>query len=134
MVLKLAQARLVGLTPIDESEQRFEDDLYLGYAYYVGETKYGEYKFAIEIQVSGTSQGGVLTISVYSDDERILSGFFVDIMYDIRQHIEIIEEKMCPIASCPKCGANIDLSKIGENRVYRCEYCGTISKVAPWLN
>jgi len=26
--------------------------------------------------------------------------------------------------SCPKCGANINLRKVGEDRVYNCEYCG----------
>ncbi|MHA1771583.1 MAG: DUF2341 domain-containing protein [Candidatus Thorarchaeota archaeon] len=134
VVLKMAEARLSGLTPVDRSDQEFEDGTYLGYACYVGQTKYGESQFAAEIQVSGTPQGGVLTISIYSDDERILSGFFVDIMYDIREHIEIIKEKMCPIATCPKCGAPIDLTKVGPDRIYKCDYCGTMGKASPWLD
>ncbi|MCF2137878.1 MAG: DUF2341 domain-containing protein [Candidatus Thorarchaeota archaeon] len=133
-VLKMAEARLSGLTPVDHSEHEYEDGMYLGYACYVGQTKYGESQFAAEIQVSGTPQGGVLTVSIYSDDERILSGFFVDIMYDIRQHIEIIKEKMCPLATCSKCGAPIDLTKVGPDRIYRCEYCGTMGKASPWLD
>ena len=132
-VLKMAESRLRNLTPVDYSEVEYEDGVYLGYSYYVGETKYGEYQFAAEIQVSGTPSGGVLTLSVYSDDERILSGFFVDVMHDVRQHIEIIEEKMCPVATCSKCGGNIDLSKVGPDRVYKCEYCGTMGKASPWL-
>lgn len=26
--------------------------------------------------------------------------------------------------SCPRCNANIDIRKIGEDKVYNCEYCG----------
>lgn len=132
-VLKMAETRLSGLTPVDHSEHEYEDGVYLGYSYYVGETKYGEHQFAAEIQVSGTPTGGVLTLSVYSDDERILSGFFVDVMHDVRQHIEIVQERMCPVATCSKCGGNIDLSKVGEDRVYKCDYCGTMGKASPWL-
>ncbi len=132
-VLKLAEARLTGLTAVDRTEDEYEDGVYLGYSCYVGQTKYGESQFAAEIQVSGAADGGVLTISVYSDDERILSGFFVDIMYDIREHIEILKEKMCPIAACPKCGGNIDLAKVDSSRIFKCEYCGTMGKLAPWM-
>ena len=133
VVFHMAEARLTGLIPIDHSEQRYGDGVFLGYSCYVGQTKYGESQFAAEIQVSGTIKGGMLTVTIYSEDKRILSGFFVDIMYDIHQHIEIIEEKMCPIATCPKCGGPYDLSAVGPDRIYRCEYCGTMGKVAPWL-
>jgi len=133
-VLKMAESRLKGLTPIDQGEHDYEDGTYLGYSYYVGETKYGEGQFASEIQVSGTPSGGVLTLSIYADDERILSGFFVDVMHDVRQHIEIIKEKMCPVATCSKCGGNLDLTKVGEDRIYKCEYCGTMGKASPWLD
>ncbi len=133
-VLKMAESRLSGLTPVDHSENEYEDGVYLGYSYYVGETKYGESQFASEIQVSGTPSGGVLTLSVYSDDERILSGFFVDVMHDVRQHIEIINERMCPIATCSKCGGNIDLTQVGSDRIYKCEYCGTMGKASPWMD
>ena len=27
----------------------------------------------------------------------------------------------------------IDLSKVGEDRVYKCDYCGTMGKASPWL-
>ncbi len=132
-VFVLAQSRLVGLQSVEKTEQELEDGTYLGYACYVGQTKYGEQQFAAEIQVTGRPGTGLLTLTIYAEDERILSGFFVDIMTEIRKHIEIIEEQACPIATCPKCGANIDPLKIGENRIYHCEYCGTIFKVAPWL-
>ena len=133
VVLHMAEARLSGLVPIDHSEYETDDKVYLGYACYVGQTKYENQFFATEIQVSGRPHGGILTITVYSEDKRILSGFFVDIMYDIRRHIEILEERVCPIATCPKCGGAIDLSKVGPDRIYRCDYCGTMGKVAPWL-
>ncbi len=28
------------------------------------------------------------------------------------------------IASCPRCGGNIDLNQIGSNRIFTCPYCG----------
>jgi uncharacterized repeat protein (TIGR01451 family) len=132
-VFSLAQSRLAGLSPTEHSEQEFEDETYLGYSCYVGETKYGHKTFASEIQVTGTESGGVLALSVYSDDDRILRGFFVDIMQDVRRHIEVLEERSCPVATCPKCGGNLDLEDLGEARTYRCSYCGVVGKVPPWV-
>ncbi len=75
----------------------------------------------------------MLTLGIYSEDEAILSGFFADIMPTIREHLDVFEEQLCQIATCPKCGANIDSLSVREDRVYLCNYCGTVSKVAPWL-
>lgn len=132
-VYELAKSRLRGLDPVDRSEQTLEDGNFLGYACYVGQTKFGDQHFAAEIQTTGTDASGVLTLSVYSDDERILSGYMVDVMQDVREHVEILEEQACPLATCPKCGADIDPSKIDDKRVYICSYCGGASKAAPWL-
>ncbi|MHA1811959.1 MAG: hypothetical protein ACTSYX_00840 [Candidatus Thorarchaeota archaeon] len=133
-VFSLAQVRLSGLVPVDYSESTFEDGVSLGYSCYVGETKYGQNQFAVEIQATGSDSSGVLTVTVYSDDKRILSGFFSDIMPSVREHIEIVEEQACPILTCPKCGANINPMTIQENRLYRCEYCGALVKMPPWLS
>ena len=119
---------------MDRSEQTFDDGVYLGYTSYLGKTKYGEKRFAAEILVSGTTEGGTLTITVYSDDERILSGFFVDVMESVREHIEVLEERTCPVATCPKCGANLALDDITEDRIYRCSFCGVVGKAPPWLS
>ncbi|MHA1927614.1 MAG: hypothetical protein ACTSV2_03430 [Candidatus Thorarchaeota archaeon] len=132
-VFELAKSRLRGLEPVDRSEQTLEDGNFLGYACFVGQTKFGDQHFAAEIQTTGTDASGVLTLSVYSDDERILSGYMVDVMQDVREHVEVIEEQACPLATCPKCGADIDPSKIDDKRVYICSYCGGASKAAPWL-
>jgi hypothetical protein len=132
-VFALAEARLKGLAPVDRSEDHFVEGTYLGYSCYVGQTKYGEEFFAAEIQASGTQGNGVLTLTVYSEDERILSGFFADILPEVRKHIEVLEEQSCSLSTCPKCGANINPISIDTNRIYKCEYCGALSKVAPWL-
>lgn len=132
-VYELAKSRLRGLDPVDRSEQTLQDGNFLGYACFVGQTKFGDQHFAAEVQTTGTDASGVLTLSVFSDDERILSGYMVDVMQDVRQHVEILEEQACPLATCPKCGADMDPSKIDENRVYICSYCGGASKAAPWL-
>jgi len=132
-VYELAKSRLRGLDPVDRSDQTLSDGNFLGYACFVGQTKFGDQHFAAEVQTTGTESSGVLTLSVYSDDERILSGYMVDVMQDVREHVTVIEEQACPLATCPKCGADIDPTKIDENRVYICNYCGGASKAAPWL-
>ena len=132
-VYELAKSRLRGLDPVDRSEQILDDGNFLGYACFVGQTKFGGQHFAAEVQTTGTESSGVLTLSVYSDDERILSGYMVDVMQDVREHITVLEEQSCPLATCPKCGADIDPTKIDEKRVYICNYCGAASKAAPWL-
>ena len=58
----------------------------------------------------------------------------MDVMDDVRKHVEILEEKMCPIATCAKCSANLNLDNIGEDRIYRCDYCGAMGKVSPWMD
>ncbi|MFW9834026.1 MAG: hypothetical protein ACFFEK_08540 [Candidatus Thorarchaeota archaeon] len=132
-VYELAKSRLRGLDPVDTSEQVLSDGNFLGYACFVGQTKFGDQQFAAEVQTTGTESSGVLTLSIYSDDERILSGYMVDVMTDVREHVTVVEEQACPLATCPKCGADIDPTRIDENRVYICNYCGGASKAAPWL-
>jgi len=132
-VFELAKSRLRGLDPVDRSEQILDDGNFLGYACFVGQTKFGDQHFAAEVQTTGTESSGVLTLSVYSDDERILSGYMVDVMQDVREHVTVLEEQACPLATCPKCGADIDPTRIDEKRVYICNYCGGASKAAPWL-
>jgi predicted RNA-binding Zn-ribbon protein involved in translation (DUF1610 family) len=119
---------------IEDVEENVGTEHYLGYACFVGQTKYGSGKFAAEIQVSGVPKGGVLTLSVYSADERILSGFFVDVMIDVRQNVEILEEtsKTKPTI-CSNCGASIDFTAIEKSRIYLCSSCGFSGKIAPWV-
>lgn len=134
MVFSMASSRIVGLEPVDKTEQTIGEEGYLAYTCVVGKTKYGDKKFAAEIQVSGIPTGGVLTLNVYSDDETILSGFFMDIMPEVRQHVQILEEnnKLKP-TNCPNCNAPLDFSNIDDSRIYQCESCGSRGKVPPWL-
>ncbi|MGY5870999.1 MAG: zf-TFIIB domain-containing protein [Candidatus Thorarchaeota archaeon] len=134
VVFSYANARVASLVPVDKTQQNVGVDNYLAYTCVVGKTKYADKKFAAEIQVSGNPAGGILTLNVYSDDERILSGFFVDIMSDVRQHVQILEEnnKIRP-TNCPNCNAPLNLSTIDETRIYQCESCGSRGKVPPWL-
>jgi uncharacterized repeat protein (TIGR01451 family) len=132
-VFELAEIRMKGLAPVDKTEKTTEDGTFLSYACYVGETKYKKDYFAVEIQISGLLDAGTLTLTVYSNEESILSGFFTDIMSNIRQQIQILDEKACPIATCPKCGGNIDPTGIDEKGLYQCGYCSAIGKVPPWM-
>jgi hypothetical protein len=46
------------------------------------------------------------------------------------EHVYVIEEEPLHTAACWKCGANLDLTKVEEDRVYKCEFCGAMGKVA----
>ncbi|MHA1481274.1 MAG: hypothetical protein ACTSQZ_07620 [Candidatus Thorarchaeota archaeon] len=134
MVFQLAKSRVAALIPADKMEQNVGENQYLAYICVVGKTKFGENKFAAEIQVSGNPKGGVLTLNIYSDDERILSGFFVDIMTEVRQHVQILKEnsEITP-TKCPHCSAPLDLQAIDEKRIFECESCGIRGLVPPWM-
>ncbi len=134
VAFNLATSRVSSLEPVERIEDDFEGGEYLGYSCVVGRTKYEKQMFGAEIQVSGTPSGGVLTLSVYTDDERILSGFFVDIMTEVRQHVDILEENnSLKPTNCPNCNAPLNLANIPESRIYQCESCGSRGKIPPWM-
>jgi hypothetical protein len=133
-VFALALARVSSLVPVEKTEETQPEGVYFGYSCFVGKTKYGNKMFAAEIQASGNEDEGILTMTVYSDDKRILSGFFIDIMEDIRQHILILSEK--PSAKptiCNNCGAPLNLTNLNSSRLFKCDSCGSIGKVPPWM-
>jgi hypothetical protein len=133
IVFKLALSRFRGLEPVDYSEEHLKGDVFLAYACYVGKTKYSEEYWATEIQVSGSGDSGLLVLTSYADNETILSGLLADIMHEVGNQIELAEGRVCSVATCPKCGANLDTSEIDEDRVYECDYCGSVGKFAKWL-
>ena len=47
---------------------------------------------------------------------------------DGETELDLIRQISKPIA-CPNCDGNIDLSKIKEDRIYHCEYCGATGLV-----
>jgi len=134
VAFRLANARMAALQPAERTEENVGKAGYLAYACVVGKTKYGDKMFAAEIQVSGNPAGGVLTLTVYSDDNRILAGFFVDVMAEVREHMQILGESSQPKpTACPNCGAPLDLAKLDSARIYVCESCGSRGKVPPWM-
>jgi ribosomal protein L37AE/L43A len=71
-------------------------------------------------------------MTVYSDEEAILTGFFSEVLDDVKKSLEIFEEKKVEELKCASCGAPIDLEKCDAKGYYKCEYCSTIEKVAAW--
>ena len=128
----MAEARIRGLIPLDKDEKIIEDT-YIACGCYIGRTKYGEFDFAAEIIVSGKQNEGLLTIVVYSNEEAILSGFFYEVLQDVKQHIEITQEKIdVADQACPECGGQLDTSKADDERYLQCDFCETLLRLPPW--
>ena len=129
---QVAVNRVVGLIAVEKDEKMI-GNTYFGYACYIGKTKYGQFSFATEITVTGRSgENNVLTLTVYSNEERILTGFFQEVFSDVRQHVQITEERPEVAAhACPNCGAQLDLTK-AKDRMLSCEYCDEVIKLPEW--
>ncbi len=82
----------------------------------------------VETVVSGvlSRNRGTLTIYAHSDQQTILTPFFVDVMRNVRQHVEVIEkgeEIELAVDKCPNCGTPIDLTQKTEDGIIRCKSC-----------
>lgn len=132
-IFSIAKNRVRSLNAYDEDIEEKEGYI-SAYACYYGKTKYKDYKFVVEIFAHGTETNGCLSISVYSDEDAILTGFFSEIQEDIKQLIDIIEEKSTenPLI-CTACGADLDVKICDINGYHICEYCESVCKVADWL-
>jgi len=136
IVFKMAVKRVSGLILLDKCEEEL-DDSYLAYACYIGKTKYKNFKFAVEINVSAKNGRGVLSIITYSDEEAILTGFFTEIMEDLKEHIKVVEETEQVITDgCPNCGRPIIPTKKyiinAEKGIIRCKACNSLIKIPKW--
>lgn len=138
IVFKMAIRRVSGLILIDKCEEEI-DDSYLAYACYIGRTKYKNFKFAVEINVSARNRRGILSIITYSDEERILTGFFAELMRDLKKHIKVVEEKEQEIINtCKECGRLV-IPPIPpkyiintEKGIIQCKACEAPIKIPKW--
>ena len=131
----MAEARVRGLIPIDRDERYVGEhgDHYIAYASYIGRTKYGEFDFATEITVTGHAAHGLLTIAVYSNEESILSGFFYEVLQDVKKNVEITKETVHVAEQmCPECGGKLDMDQSDEEGYFRCAFCETMLRVPKW--
>lgn len=128
----MAESRVRGLIQLDRDE-RFINAHYIASACYIGRTKYGKFDFATEFTVCGKENEGLLTIGVYAEEEAILSGFFYEILEDVRKSVEIIEERVNVVdETCPECGGKFDTS-MGDTEGYlRCGLCETLLRLPAW--
>jgi hypothetical protein len=128
----VAEARVRGLLQLDRDE-RFFGNSYIATACYIGRTKYGEVDFATEITVCGKENEGLLTLAVYSEDEAILSGFFYEVLEDVRKSVEIFEERIEVVdEACVECGARLEKNKADLEGYVRCELCETLLRLPSW--
>ena len=130
--MALAEQRVRQLIQIDRDEKVVEGT-YCGYACYMGNAKYGGYMFATEICVSGTETHGQLTVSVYSNEQAIVSGYIHEVMEDVRKHIETTSEIALLTGKCPECGGEIDPQRADEKGFVNCNFCRCLSVIPPWM-
>lgn len=129
---QVAKNRVRSLTIIDEDSEE-QEGLIVSYACYYGKTKYKNFRFVVEILASGTETEGALTIVGYSDEASLLTGFFADLLEDIKKIIKITEESaVSEPLKCSGCGAPIDLSQIEEHGFHTCKHCNTLTYIALW--
>jgi len=132
-VFDVVQARLGRLILYDH-DWRASGSAYIGHLFYLGKTKYAKKYFAAEFLLSGTSEDkGGLTISVYSDEPAILTGFFHEIVSDLGNHITVLKEssEVCGIG-CGKCGGPLDIEKVVEGGYVKCEHCDFWNRIPKW--
>ena len=133
MVFDLIQTLLGKLLSYDH-DWRELDSSYIGYLCYLGKTKYANKYFTAEFLVSGISMDrGGITISVYSDEPAILTGFFHEIVSDLKNHISVLKETsgIC-VLGCGKCGGPLDVTKIFDGGYIKCEHCDFWNRVPKW--
>ncbi len=130
----MAEQRVRGLIPIDRDERFVGEhgDHYIAYSAYIGRTKYGEFDFATEITATGYAGQGLLTVSVYSNEEAILTGFIFEVMQDVKKNIEIIQEINVVDQACPECGGMLDMDIADEEGYIKCGFCETMLRVPKW--
>ncbi|MHA2062282.1 MAG: tetratricopeptide repeat protein [Candidatus Sifarchaeia archaeon] len=128
----VAEARVRGLLQLDRDEQFFGNS-YIASACYIGRTKYGKVDFATEITVCGKENEGLLTIAVYSEEDAILSGFFYEVLEDVRKSVEIFEERIKVVdEACVECGARLKKDKADAEGYLRCNSCETFLRLPSW--
>ena len=128
----VAEARVRGLVQLDRDE-RFIGNNYIASACYAGRTKYGKIDFATEITVFGKENEGLLSIAVYSEDDAILSGFFYEVLEDVRKNVEIFEERVKVVdEACVECGTRLEKDKADIEGYLRCNSCETLLRLPSW--
>jgi len=132
-VYDVVQARLGRLILYDH-DWHTSGSAYIGYLCYLGKTKFAKKYFAAEFLISGTSEDkGGITISVYSDEPAILTGFFHEIVTDLKNHITVLKETsdICGVG-CGKCGGPLDITKVVEGGYVQCEHCDFWNRIPKW--
>ena len=132
-VFDVVQARLGRLILYDH-DWRVSESAYIGHLFYLGKTKYAKKYFAAEFLLSGTSEDkGGLTISVYSDEPAILTGFFQEIVSDLENHITVLKEssEVCGIG-CGKCGGPLDIETAADGGYVKCDHCDFWNRIPKW--
>ena len=132
-VYDVVQARLGRLILYDH-DWNTSGSAYIGYLCYLGKTKFAKKYFAAEFLISGTSEDkGGITISVYSDEPAILTGFFHEIVTDLKNHITVLKETsgVCGVG-CGKCGGPLDITKVIEGGYVQCEHCDFWNRIPKW--
>ncbi|MFQ6076918.1 MAG: zinc ribbon domain-containing protein, partial [Candidatus Bathyarchaeia archaeon] len=123
----------IGRLKCVENDPKTIGDTFIGRSLCVGKapgTMEAQVKpdIVVETNVTGilSRNRGTLTLVAHSDSGAILTPFFVDIMRNVRQHVEVIgtgEKLELLVQKCPNCGTPIDLTQKTEDGIVHCESC-----------
>lgn len=116
-----------------ERDEKVIDGIYCGYCCYFGNAKYGGYYFATTFVVSGSETQGRLTLTVYSNHSDIFTGYFHEVLEEVRKHVETTQGISVIIGKCPECGGELDPSKVDDKGVIKCDHCRSLNVIPPWM-
>lgn len=132
MAFATAENRVRSLTLVERDEKTI-DGGYCGYACYFGNAKYGGYYFATTMIVSGTERGGRITLTIYSNEPTIVTGYVQEIMEDVRKHIVSTQGITVLTGECPECGGELDPTEADEKGLIHCHHCRCLNVIPPWM-
>ena len=73
------------------------------------------------------------SLFIYSEDDAILSGFFYEVLEDVRKSVEIFDERIKIVEeSCVECGARLEKDKADIEGYVRCSSCETLLRLPSW--
>jgi len=105
----------------------------MAYACYFGNAKYGGYYFATTIIVSGTERNGRITLTIYSNDPSIVTGYVQEVIDDVKAHLETTQGITVITGKCPECGRQLNPTEADEKGLCRCNHCRCLNVIPPWM-
>lgn len=132
-LFKIAENRVKHLIEVERDECYIEGT-YVGHGCYAGQTKYKHKLVATTIDVSGSENQAVLTLTIYSEDPTIIPGYFTEVKQIVEKHVRLGEEKVREaLNQCACCHGELPIKKCDEKGIVKCPSCGKPNTVPKWM-